>query len=295
MYYLRLATLTCVGGFRLVACLTSLAEVVHLPRYSTAASKLIGLSQPSPQGFLAPGSRQRRQLTRETKEQDEPAIVIFGQLLLPDGSATKVLRLRVKKAAEVFENAGPMPIIVSGGDPQNRGITEAQVMQNLLVALGVPEGAVVLETESNNTLQNALNVLDNYGEEESLLPSACKRLMLVTSTFHMPRCAYLFEAVLVYYGLNSTIALERIPVAGGCPEFSDVKDIKDPGVNQMTLLQRLEQERYYLSNIEYFMQKDAPVGITVQPLPESRKEQALAVIDAMIDKAKQPSNSSSAS
>lgn len=290
MYHLRLATLTCVGGLRLVACLTSsLAEVVHLPKYATTTHKLIGFSRPELQAFLAPGQRGREQLTPEAKRpQDvgDSAVVVFGQLLKPNGKPTEVLKLRVEKAAEVFNKSGPMPIVVSGGDPLNIGVTEAQVMHDMLMALGVPEGAVVLEIESENTLQNALNVLDNYGKEQSLLPSACQHLLLVTSDFHMPRCSYLFEAVLVYYGLNSTISLDRIPVAGGCPKPSDVKDVKNPAVNQMTLLERLKQERYYLSNIERYMKKDAPEGITVPPLPERRKQEAIAYIDAMIEKVK---------
>lgn len=294
-YRLRLATLTCAEGFRLAACLTSsLAEVVPLPIDSTATN-LIGLRQPSPQAFLASGLRGHRQLTPETEGREDvgdSAILVFGQLLTEAGSPTDVLRLRLKKAAEVFTKAGSMPIVVSGGDPKKRGVTEAKVMHDLLVTSGVPASNIILETESHNTLQNALNVLARYGREDGLLPRTCKRLLVVTSGFHMPRCAYLFEAALRHYHLDSIIALEFIPVEGGCPEPSDVEGITDPNVNQMTLLQRLRQERGLLSDIEHHLHKDSLEGVTVNPLSESRKREALAMVDDMIDKVSTGSRSS---
>lgn len=50
-----------------------------------------------------------------------------------------------------------------------------------------PQARIVLEERSLNTLQNAWEVLP-------LLPEECRRLLLVTSDFHMPRASYLFEA-----------------------------------------------------------------------------------------------------
>jgi uncharacterized SAM-binding protein YcdF (DUF218 family) len=79
-----------------------------------------------------------------------------------------------------------MPLIVSGG----RGslipseMAEADAMARAAVDLGVPRKEIIIENESRNTLESAMAV-------RGLIPG--KRIILVTSAFHMKRSVALFR------------------------------------------------------------------------------------------------------
>lgn len=81
--------------------------------------------------------------------------------------------------------AGRAPVVIlsGGGEGDN---TEARRMADAIVRLGVPRSALVLEERSRNTRDNARYSLPLAGREHP-------RLLLVTSTLHMPRAALLFE------------------------------------------------------------------------------------------------------
>ena len=91
---------------------------------------------------------------------------------------------RVWHAARLFHRGVAPRIIVSGGSflvatgqaPQTQ--TEAMAMRQFLVALGVPDSAVVMEGKS-------LNTIENMQETRALVGTG--RVALVTSGFHMPR------------------------------------------------------------------------------------------------------------
>lgn len=58
-------------------------------------------------------------------------------------------------------------------------------------ALGVPEEAILLEEESRDTIGNAYFVARRYLE-----PNDWRAIRIVTSDFHVPRTAWVFEKIL---------------------------------------------------------------------------------------------------
>ncbi|GAA3975038.1 YdcF family protein [Allohahella marinimesophila] len=96
---------------------------------------------------------------------------------------------RVLQAALLFKAGKAERILVSGGQvfPQPGLGSEADYQKMILLQLGVPDSAIILEPDSRNTAQNA----------EFTLPLArslgYQRLILITSAYHMPRSNYLFE------------------------------------------------------------------------------------------------------
>jgi uncharacterized SAM-binding protein YcdF (DUF218 family) len=76
-------------------------------------------------------------------------------------------------------------IIVSGGDPEHHGAAEATVYGATLLALGVPQSAVTLETQSRNTWQNA-------AFSTRLIPTD-RQIVVVTSGIHLRRALIFFE------------------------------------------------------------------------------------------------------
>lgn len=99
---------------------------------------------------------------------------------------------RLLYAATLY-NAGAAPrILVSGGAALYlgpSGIAEAEVMAAQLEEMGVPPEAILLETESRNTWENAVNsrpILEAEGLET---------ILLVTSAMHMPRSVAIFNSL----------------------------------------------------------------------------------------------------
>lgn len=79
-------------------------------------------------------------------------------------------------------------LVFSGGQVpwQSRSEPEGEVLRRLAIRLGVPVDAVTVSGPAQNTEQEALAV-------RSLLGPEVRRIVLVTSAFHMPRAQMLFE------------------------------------------------------------------------------------------------------
>jgi uncharacterized SAM-binding protein YcdF (DUF218 family) len=97
---------------------------------------------------------------------------------------------RVLYAASLYHQGTAPLILLSGGSidwqPDSSG-SPAEQMAELLDMLGVPAQALLLETKSLNTYENALYA------KEMLAERGITRVLLVTSAMHMPRSVGLFE------------------------------------------------------------------------------------------------------
>jgi uncharacterized SAM-binding protein YcdF (DUF218 family) len=96
---------------------------------------------------------------------------------------------RLVYAAHLYHEGKAPFIVVSGGFIEFYGsiVPEADAMQELLMLLGVPEDAIVLESRSRNTYENALYVREIADEQDF------NQVLLVTSAMHMPRSVAIFE------------------------------------------------------------------------------------------------------
>lgn len=102
---------------------------------------------------------------------------------------------RVWHAPRLYHADKAPLIIVSGGGKEWHGErgSEAEAMRELLLAFGVPDGAIRLEDRSRSTRENALYTAPLVGE---------RPVLLVTSAQHMPRSLATFRAV----GINAVPA-----------------------------------------------------------------------------------------
>nr|WP_240451260.1 YdcF family protein [Wenzhouxiangella sp. XN201] len=116
---------------------------------------------------------------------------------------------RIWHTARLFHAGKAEKIIVSGGSMDWKGAkqTSAEAMRALLTDLGVPESAILMEAESRNTRENAVNsaAIANHNDIELVL--------LVTSALHMRRSVATFRAA----------GLETVPVA------ADFEVMPEPG------------------------------------------------------------------
>ena len=115
------------------------------------------------------------------------AIVVLGGGISSEGAPTGTSAQRAEKAAVLWQQ-GYAPIVVpSGGPTLSRRRTEAEAMAIVLRGLGVPEEAIVLENQSYNTYQNAVE------SAKILRDRKIGKAILVTSRTHLLRASLTFN------------------------------------------------------------------------------------------------------
>ena len=129
----------------------------------------------------------------ETLAKSDVAIVLGGAVgqPLPPRTAPDVGEPadRILHAARIFHAGKIGHILVTGGNiPWQTAVApEAELIADLLVELGVPRGAIVVETQSRNTYENAVN------SAEIIEDRGWQNVILITSGAHMPRALAVFS------------------------------------------------------------------------------------------------------
>ncbi|MBS0349652.1 MAG: YdcF family protein [Proteobacteria bacterium] len=127
--------------------------------------------------------------------QQNNAIILLGGGLVKSPSAHEIRPSergysRIFTAAQLYQaciKKSNCTIIVSGGDPQHLGWTEAVVYKNALVKLGVKDADVITETHSRNTFQNAEMTSHLLQQKHYDL------ILLTTSAIHLKRALLLYS------------------------------------------------------------------------------------------------------
>ena len=120
------------------------------------------------------------QLIKSTQE-FEPAFFSFG---------------RISETASQYKDCAKAQttckVIISGGDAQNNGVTEAEVYQQQLLRLGVPMADIIQEPNSVNTWKNAQLTSDLMKHHKF------DNIVLVSSGLHIRRSELYFN----HFGLD---------------------------------------------------------------------------------------------
>ncbi|MBX9652397.1 YdcF family protein [bacterium] len=123
------------------------------------------------------------------------AIVALGgtvyPIKYPRVEAEEISGSRMLRVSRLY-HAGKAPVIVcSGGTLYKSSLgterSEAEDIRDVLMSHQVPESALLLEKSSWNTNENA------KATAKILREKGIKKIILVTSAFHMPRAVALFE------------------------------------------------------------------------------------------------------
>jgi len=110
------------------------------------------------------------------------AIVVLGCRVFPDGRPSVALARRVQKAVELWSEGRADTIVLTGGRGDT-GVVEAEVAAAVAESLGVPRTAMVLETRSTSTDENA-----RFAAEAI----AGRRVVVVTDAYHVLRSERVF-------------------------------------------------------------------------------------------------------
>lgn len=97
---------------------------------------------------------QIRYFAKHDEARAADAIAVFGAAEY-DGRPSPVLRARLDHGLDLYqEKLAPMIITLGGGDPTDRH-SEGGVGRDYLMAHGVPDSAIIAETESDDTEESA--------------------------------------------------------------------------------------------------------------------------------------------
>jgi uncharacterized SAM-binding protein YcdF (DUF218 family) len=110
----------------------------------------------------------------------------YGWLDRPGIGPEQLESSRVAAGARAWR-AGRAPRVILSGGGARVGKSEARTMAYAIGKLGVPASAVVLEERSRDTHDNARYTAALLG------PDGTRRVLLVTSSLHMPRASLVFR------------------------------------------------------------------------------------------------------
>jgi uncharacterized SAM-binding protein YcdF (DUF218 family) len=114
------------------------------------------------------------------------AIVILGAAVWPGGGPSLILADRVKRAADLYHQ-GVAPKIICTGGIGTYPPAEADVERRLLLEMGVPDSAIILETATTSTAEQARAIKAICDQQ------GFKSIALVTSFYHEKRATQLFR------------------------------------------------------------------------------------------------------
>ena len=120
-------------------------------------------------------------------KKDKDYVIILGCWFRKDGSLPPLLRGRVDKALEFWneqkaETGKEAVFIPSGGQGKNESMTEADAMKHYLLEQGIPEERIIPERAARNTFQNM-----EYSKQIIDRENARARTIFATTNYHVFR------------------------------------------------------------------------------------------------------------
>ncbi len=136
---------------------------------------------------------QYQPLSSEVLEEVDIMVVLGGGIMSSGGfrrypEASGATYSRVFNGVKIFRQSGAKKLVLSGAGGQRDGGTNADVMKNIAIALGISENMIITEGKSRNTMEHAVDLA-------KLLPLGGERMRigLVTSALHMQRAVQAFS------------------------------------------------------------------------------------------------------
>lgn len=134
-------------------------------------------------------------------------IVVLGYQLNADGSMKEELIGRLKAAKECAEKYPNAYILCTGGETAAASdVKEADAMADWLTENGIASHRVLTETESVTTAENAMFSAELLME----LHPEISQIALVSSDYHIPWAAILFEAEFILDGQALTLVSNAV-------------------------------------------------------------------------------------
>lgn len=115
------------------------------------------------------------------------AIVVLGHRVEPDGRPGFELSKRLERGLELLQAARAPLLVCSGGRDPDEPTSAAEAMIKVAVASGVDGRCLVAASRPLTTLEEAITCSLDLSR-----PRGWRRLLLVTSDYHVPRAVFAF-------------------------------------------------------------------------------------------------------
>jgi uncharacterized SAM-binding protein YcdF (DUF218 family) len=138
------------------------------------------------------------------------AVIVLANEMDPTGTLNKESSLRANLAAKLMSELR-IPYIVTCGWAyrSDSSILIADALKSYLISIGVQSDKIITETNSRDTVGDAVFTKINVSEPRGLI-----KVCVVTSNYHVPRASKIFDFV---YGSDYKIIVEGADV-----EFNEV-------------------------------------------------------------------------
>lgn len=123
---------------------------------------------------------------QDTTEQAD-VIIVLGSGLRKDGRPGPALTRRTRHGADLWHEGIAPLVLCTGGQSEYYPRTEAAACREILLAAGLPAGAILMEERSRSTEENAIyskRILDQ---------KQLTHVVLVSDSYHMLRARWLFS------------------------------------------------------------------------------------------------------
>lgn len=132
--------------------------------------------------------------------QPSDVIIVLGAGLRRDGRPTPPLTKRSQHGAALWKRGLAERVVCSGGRDNAYPRSEAAACREILLANGVPAHAIILESNSRSTEENAIfskSLMDGLGAQSAVL---------VSDSYHMLRASWLFRGQGIHISRSSVPA-----------------------------------------------------------------------------------------
>jgi len=164
-------------------------------------------------------------------------IVILAGGITEKGNLSKNSKKRAEKAYQIFKENPNFNVLACGKysflySKNNIPLkTEAEATKEYLLRLGVPEKNIFIEEKSKDTIGNAY-----YAKKLYFIPKKEKKLLVITSDFHLERVGFIFRKV---FGSKYQISFDCVSSI-----FKNKKEEKRIVERQKELLLKTEKMLY---------------------------------------------------
>jgi len=114
-------------------------------------------------------------------------VIVIGDRVYEDGISS-TLKKRLDKAAEYCQNNPDTVLVLSGGEDDGDAIPEALAMYNYLIIMGIPDNRMVIEADSENTIEHVSMSMELIREDLKvrMVPPPIM-IGILTSDYHVFR------------------------------------------------------------------------------------------------------------
>jgi vancomycin permeability regulator SanA len=115
----------------------------------------------------------------------EPVAIVFGALVLPDGSPSLVLAHRIDAAVDLYRQ-GKVSRILMTGDNSRANYNEVEAMKRYAIEAGVPADRINLDYAGFRTYDSCYRAKKVFGVTKAVL---------ITQRYHLPRALYIANSL----------------------------------------------------------------------------------------------------